>query len=83
MASKRTPYELAEEILGLAQTLVLELGGSDGGPPGGAGEERPAQLDLRTAVEDASAGLSEEAQGEETTSSRKLVGASWAPRSWS
>ena len=37
MTFEKTPYEMAEEILGLAQALVLELGGQDNGPPGNAG----------------------------------------------
>ena len=78
MTSEKTPYEMAEEILGLAQALVLELGGHDSGPPGNARQDRQV-LDLTAEVAEAP----EEASGGEGTGSRKLVGASWAPRSWS
>jgi hypothetical protein len=54
MAADRSPYELAQEILGLARTLVLELGGGDASAlqeePAG---EAPADLDLAAAVEGA------------------------------
>lgn len=76
MASK-TPYEMAEEILGLAQALVLELGGSDGGPSG----DQPVELDLRAEVAEASAAV-DETSDDQGAGSRKLVGTSWAPRSW-
>jgi hypothetical protein len=91
MTSEKTPYEMAEEILGLAQALVLELGGHDSSPSGNAGKGKQV-LDLTAEVAQASAPqepseLPEEAPGEasggEDKGSRKLVGASWAPRSWS
>lgn len=87
MTSEKTPYEMAEEILGLAQALVLELGGQDSSSPGNAGKGKQV-LDLTAEVAEASAAEEPgeapgEASGGEGKASRKLVGASWAPRSWS